>query len=326
MKNRTLIGIVCIVIAVVMVFAVSPLITRMSEQKMIVVRATVDVAKGTLLNPDQFEEVKISKSAVPEKPVVALASFADGTWYASVDIRKGDFLTGAKATQNSTDIDMILESLPDGKVAMTFTVSAVNSLNGKLKAGDIVSLCVTNNKIVTIPLAFKYVKVLTTTTSGGVDEDQVQKKEDGSFTQPSTVTFLLSPRQATLLASYKNGSVRYALVHRGEDKKSEELLAAQDEYLNGLELAAQEAAKQMIAGGNVQSDDKEFNEYYNAHRDQFIKMMDNVFETVFGMKFQSQNDDDSIYDDVEQTTQQQAQPEPEAETAPQDQATAEEEG
>lgn len=320
MKNRTLIGIVCIAIAVVMVFAVSPLINRVSEQKETVVRVVNNVAKGSLIKTTDLEEVKMAKNMLPDRAIGSAQVAAGEDIYASVDLQKGDVLTGNKFTKDADGIEMALMSLPDNKVAMTCSINSINSLNGKLKAGDIVSLCVTKDKITTIPLAFKYVKVLTTTTSGGIDEDQVQKKEDGSFAQPSTVTLMLTPRQAALLASYKSANVRYMLVHRGDDDKSAALLAEEDKYLEGLETAAQEAAKQMISSGNLQTGDKEFDEYYATHKTQFINMMNAVFESVFGMNFETQADT-NIYDDAAQAEQASEQ-----ETAPQDQATEEEEG
>ena len=47
MKNRTLIGIVCIVLAVAVTFLVSPLVNRISEQKTDVIRFTKDISHGS---------------------------------------------------------------------------------------------------------------------------------------------------------------------------------------------------------------------------------------------------------------------------------------
>ena len=45
MKNRTVIGIVCIVLAIAVTFVVSPLVNKIADQKTEVVRFTADVGK-----------------------------------------------------------------------------------------------------------------------------------------------------------------------------------------------------------------------------------------------------------------------------------------
>lgn len=306
MKNRTLIGIVCIVVAVVMVFGVTPLINKMSEQKTTVVRLSSNVSKGAALKASDLEEIKMTNNILPEKAMTSKEFLTTGTYYASVDMQKGDVLTLNKITSDANNVDTILSGLDGTQVAMSIKVdSFAAGLSGKLESGDIVSFCVTKDKKTTIPLAFKYVRVLTTTTSGGVDEDQVKKKDDGSFALPATITVLVSPRQAALLASYKNDFVHVVLVSRGDEEKAAKYLEKENEYLDALEEAAMESAKKMLSGNpSIVSSDAAFNAYYEAHRAEFLSMMNTIFENVFGMNFDTS--DATIYEDAEATTEEEA--------------------
>ena len=60
------------------------------------------------------------------------------------------------------------------------------------------------------------------------------------------------------------------------------------------------------------SDDKAFNEYYEAHHDEFLAMMEKVFEQVFGMNIESQADT-NIYDDSQAQQEAPSQETPSAE-------------
>jgi pilus assembly protein CpaB len=65
MKNRTVIGIVCIILAVAVTFVVSPLVNNISDKKTEVIRFVTDVSHGTEIKDTDVELVKISNSALP---------------------------------------------------------------------------------------------------------------------------------------------------------------------------------------------------------------------------------------------------------------------
>ena len=55
--------------------------------------------------------------------------------------------------------------------------------------------------------------------------------EDGSFELPSTITLLVSVKQATVLANYEeSASMHVALVYRGEPEKAQKFLDKQDKF------------------------------------------------------------------------------------------------
>ena len=231
MKNRTAIGIVCIILAVAVTFVVSPLVNNISDKKTEVVRFTADVSHGTEIKDTDIELVEISNSALPEK-VIKDKSAVVGK-YATTDIFKGDFATESKVTDNANTASDIMASLKGDKVAMSITINSfAGGLSGKLENGDIVSIYVTNKDDETEnPASLKYVRVITTTTSGGIDENDVVENEDGSFELPTTITVLVSVEQAKILANYEESATMHvALVYRGDDATANKFLKAQDDY------------------------------------------------------------------------------------------------
>ena len=231
MKNRTLIGIVCIVLAVATIFLVSPFVNKVSGGTVEAVRLTKDVAQGNKITETDVETVKISKDAIP-KGVFTDTKGIVGR-YASVNLFVGDYLTANKIISTSKSADNVFSTLNGQKFAMSFTIdSFAAGLSGKIKNGDIISLVVmdgSSGKAI-MPPEFKYVKVITTTTSGGVDQDKVQKKDDGTFDPPATITLLVNNTQARLLAEYEANTINCILVYRGSNETAEQFLTKQDEY------------------------------------------------------------------------------------------------
>ncbi len=74
-------------------------------------------------------------------------------------------------------------------------------------------------------------KVITTTTAGGIEQDDIVKNEDGSYEVPSTITLLANAEQAKLLAGYEgSAAMTVALVYRGSPENAKKFLDKQDEY------------------------------------------------------------------------------------------------
>ena len=73
----------------------------------------------------------------------------------------------------------------------------------------------------------QYVKVITTTTSDGIDKDEIV--EGG---KSATVTVLVTPEQAELLANYNSTTnMHFSLVYRGDADKADAYIKVQDDYL-----------------------------------------------------------------------------------------------
>ena len=188
MKNRTIIGIVCMILAVAMTFAVAPLVNRLTSDTTTVVRLKQEVGRGAKITAEQVETVKVKTDTMPQGVYVNTADVIGK--YASSTLYAGDILTKAKLTKDANSADDVFATLDGSKVAVSVTIDTFAAgLSGKLQNGDIISLIVVDKNAGTssIPGELKYMKVITTTTAGGIDQDSIVKNEDGSFEIPSTI-------------------------------------------------------------------------------------------------------------------------------------------
>lgn len=242
MKNRTVIGIICMVLAVAITFCVAPIVNKLSSDTTSVIRLSADAKQGTQITEEQIETVEVKTDTLPAG-VIAEKSAVIGK-YAASNLYAGDYFSKDKLTSEANTADDVFASLDGNKVAVSVTIdSFAAGLSGKLKNGDIISMIVTDKDkgTTTIPGALKYVKVITTTTAGGVDKDSVIKNDDGTYELPSTVTVLVSVEQAKLLAKYEeNSTMQTALVFRGDTETANKFLATQDEFLKNAGGAVNE--------------------------------------------------------------------------------------
>lgn len=86
MKNRTIIGIVCMILAVAMTFAVAPLVNRLTSDTTTVVRLKQDVGRGAKITAEQVETVKVKTDTIPQGVYVntadVIGKYASSTLYA----------------------------------------------------------------------------------------------------------------------------------------------------------------------------------------------------------------------------------------------------
>lgn len=239
MKSRTLIGLLCIVLAVVTTFVVSPMVNKMSEGKTEVVRFTKDISQGAQITEDAIETARLTRSSLPPSYLSKKADVLGK--YAVTALYQGDIATPKKLTADANNAINVFHELTGNKVAMSITIpSFAGGLSAKLEGGDIISIYVTDKEHrTTVPATLKYVKVITTTTAGGVDEPDVVENEDGTKPLPTTVTVLVTVKQAQQLANFeKNATMHVALVYRGNEKTANKFIAKQDKYLKDLETEA----------------------------------------------------------------------------------------
>lgn len=235
MKNRTIIGIICMVFAVAITFLISPVVNNLTSDTTRVIRLAKDVKQGSPITDEDIEVVKVKTDTKP-KGIIVKKNEVIGK-YAASNLFAGDYFTKAKLSGEANTADDVFASLDGSKIAVSVTIDTFAAgLSGKLQNGDIISLIVTpkGETESVIPAELKYVKVVTTTTSGGIDNDSVVKNEDGSYELPSTITVLVNEKQAKLLALYeKNADMQVALVYRGDKKTANKFLAKQNEYFGG---------------------------------------------------------------------------------------------
>ncbi len=237
MKNRTIIGIICIVLALVVTFAVAPLVNRMAESRVNIVRMTKDVVRGHQISENDVEVVKVGGYNLPADIILKKENVVGR--FATTDLKTGDYLLPSKLTNTSDKANDVFRTLNGDKQAISITIQTfAGGLSGKLQNGDIVQLVVYRNSTAKtfIPGALTYVKVITTTTAEGADKDELTVNEDGTYELPSTVTLLVNQAQAKLLVEYENsGRIHADLVYRGDEATTQKFLDAQDDYFRYLE-------------------------------------------------------------------------------------------
>lgn len=237
-KNRTVLGITCIVLALIICFVLSPIISNTGEKTVTVVRVMTDIKSGDEITKDMVSEVKMSGTNQPDN-IVSDDKEVIGK-YASVDMSKGDNVLKSKIADTPYVENTYLAGLDGTNRAISVTLkSFATGLSGKLKSGDIVSIIAPDYQktgMTIVPLELQFVEVIAATNKSGADVDD-SADEEGEL--PSTVTLLVSEKQSLLLADLeKSGTIHISLVYRGNRKTAEEFLAKQEE-LNAQQETAQ---------------------------------------------------------------------------------------
>ena len=231
--NRTVIGIVCILVAFVVCFLLLPMMSRSSSEQMEIVRVKQVIIKGSVIGEGDIEVVSVGAYNLPSS-VLKKKDDVVGK-YARGDMYPGEYLLPSKLTSDIGTATDIMESLDGSQKAISLTIgSFAQGLSGKLETGDIISVIVYSQKdgFAYTPPELQYIKVITSTTSTGVDKANIK-----DTTQPVTVTLLVNQAQAELLAQFeKIASMHFALEYRGDQAVAQKYLDRQNEYFaNGGE-------------------------------------------------------------------------------------------
>ena len=235
MKNRTILGVIFAIVALVIMFVVAPLFNTLASNDIKCVRLKQDVLRGTQITAAHLEEVSVPAYAIPTGAYKSMAEIVGK--YATSQLYAGDYLTAGKLSSVSISAADVLENLGEGKVAISVPISSfAGSLSGKLQNGDVVTFWIrgAEGKDPTIPIELQYVKIVTTTTGNGIDKDQIIVNDDGSFAMPSTVTVVVSEQQAARLVKCSGESMYLTLVYRGNEEQTQKYLDMQDEILERL--------------------------------------------------------------------------------------------
>ena len=256
MKNRTIIGIVCIVLALVVTFAVAPLVNKLSDSRTDIVRLKSDIVQGHMIQESDIEVVTVGSMGLPTNIITKKEAVVGK--FAACDLKANTDLLQSMISDKSDSADDVFHTLDGTKQAISITISSfAGGLSGKLENGDIVSLVVFENETneATIPGGLTYVKVITTTTAEGFDKDELTPNEDGTYELPTTLTLLVNPTQAKMLVEYENRGVIHAdLVYRGDNKTAQKFLDAQDLYFELLaekeDVEPSEPDENNPSGGN----------------------------------------------------------------------------
>ncbi|WP_049895180.1 Flp pilus assembly protein CpaB [Paenibacillus antibioticophila] len=244
LRKRTTVGMACIVLSLILTLGIAPLLNRANSEQTTIVRLSQDVAKGALITKSDVETVRVGAYNLPSTILSSLDSVVNQ--YATVDMKQGDYLLPAKLS--SVPLDAYLSRLDGTKQAISVTIKNLAAgLSGKLQAGDIVTLIASDYgelRTTTSPPELQYVEVLATTTSSGLEAKQAKDPSTDTDEQelPSTLTLLVMPQQATLLADLENKSkLHAALVFRGDTATALTFIDKQDAYFAELSAPKEES-------------------------------------------------------------------------------------
>ena len=259
-RNRTVIGVLCILLALVICFGVTPLFSRSASEKAEIVRVTADIKEGDEITAEMVQTVEVGAYNLPSG-IMTEKDEVIGK-YATADLKVGDYILASKLSNEPAAENAYLYNLDGTKQAISVTIkSFATGLSGKLESGDIVSVLVADYQGMgetVIPPELQYVEVISVTASSGYDantgEAVGEEKE-----LPSTVTLLVTTEQAKVLAGLEQESeLHLALVYRGAPENADEFIAAQDALIE--ELYAEPEAEAAEGAENAESAETEESE------------------------------------------------------------------
>ena len=268
-KNRTVLGIFCIAVSLLICFAITPLVNAGLSKKVAIVRFNQMVQEGEQITKNMVDVVEVGNHNLPENVVRNLAD-VEGK-YLTATVYAGDYILTDKISEEPSAENQYLYNLNGEKQAMSITINTfAEGLSGKLKSGDIVSVIAPDylgSGETVIPAELKYVEVIAVTAKSGYDANtEEQRTEEEEKELPSTVTILVRPEQSRLLARLEaEGEIHLSLVFRGEAEKALEFIKAQDQVLD--EMKAEEEADTQGDGATeegVTSEDGKISPQMNA--------------------------------------------------------------
>ena len=228
--NRTIVGIICIVVALAICFGIAPLVNRLSDGKTEIVRLIKDVPAGATIAETDIEVIEVGSYNLPSNIITDKTQVVGKC--ALVNLSVGDYVLPSKVGNDLNNAQSILESLDADHKAISISIASFAlGFSGKLETGDIISVVVFDEveNLTFTPDELNYVKVITTTTSNGIDKENV---EDTS--QPVTVTLLVNAEQAELLAFYeKVAEMHIVLEYRGDPETAQKYLDVQNKIFGG---------------------------------------------------------------------------------------------
>lgn len=238
LKSRTMLGVLCIVLSLLICFALTPLFNQSVSQKTQIVRVVKDIRAGDQITKDMVQAVEVGGFNLPES-VLRQPQTVVGM-YAKADLSAGDYILPTKLTDVPAAENAYLYSLTGEKQAISVSIkNFAGGLSGKLISGDIVSVIAPDYRKMgstVIPPELTYVEVIGVTASSGYDTDTGEQSGDEDEKQlPATVTLLVSPEQAKILAELEaDGKLHLSLVYRGSRENAAKFTELQDKVISAL--------------------------------------------------------------------------------------------
>ena len=234
-RNRTVVGVLCILLALIICFGVTPLFSRSASEKTEIVRVTKDIKEGDEITAEMVQTVEVGAYNLPQNLMTDKKEVVGK--YATADLAAGDYILSSKLSAVPAAENAYLYNLDCKKQAISVTIkSFATGLSGKLESGDIVTVIVADYQgkgETAIPPELQYVEVISVTASSGYDANTGEVVDEKEL--PSTVTLLVTTEQAKVLAELEQDSeLHLALVYRGTPENAAKFIAAQDALIKEL--------------------------------------------------------------------------------------------
>ena len=249
-RNRTVIGVLCILLALIICFGVTPLFSRSASEKTEIVRVTMDIKEGDEITAEMVQTVEVGAYNLPQNLMTDKKEVVGK--YATADLAAGDYILSSKLSAVPAAENAYLYNLDGTKQAISVTIkSFATGLSGKLESGDIVTVIVADYQgkgETAIPPELQYVEVISVTASSGYDANTGEVVDEKEL--PSTVTLLVTTEQAKVLAELEQDSeLHLALVYRGTPENAAKFIAAQDALIEELYAEPEPENSGETAGG-----------------------------------------------------------------------------
>lgn len=251
LRNRTIIGITCIVLSLIICFGLTPMYNSAITAKTEVIRVSQDIVKGEVITKEMIQIVEIGEYNLPDTIIREKENIIGK--YAKSDIYKGDYLMADKLSDSPLVYYAYLYDFDGSERAISVSIkSFAAGLSGKLEPGDIITVMVSDfgeRKETITPVELQYVQVLAVTASSGLDTEEYVAPEESSYVEdekelPSTITLIATAEQAKLLADLEiKGKIHVAFVYRGSEEHCDEFLNEQSAVLEEIELQNEEAER-----------------------------------------------------------------------------------
>ena len=264
LKNKFLIGIVCIILGLVVGFIAIPATQNGAHSQPVkALRLKQDVPAGSLILDEMVESVEVSQNTIPTTSISSLSEISGK--FAASDLYAGDFLTAEKLLSKLQAQDPMKMATAKGMKVMSITISSLAAgVSGKLQPGDVVGVMAllknntadqsqtlepqetttgSNNQSTELNLdshavvflELQYLEVCSLSAADGSDA-QVKPvpTEDIDNKLPVTVSLFVTDEQASRLAYLEQkGLLHLSFVARGAD--TADFISADRHILNGEE-------------------------------------------------------------------------------------------
>jgi len=246
LRNRTVLGIVSIVLSLIICFGLTPLFNQAISEKISIIRVSENIQKGEQITSKMVETVEIGGYNLPDSVLKQEENIVGK--YALTELHAGDYVLNSKVSDEPLANYEYLTDFNGKERAISVSIkSFATGLSGKLEPGDIVTVLASDFgdlRETVSPDELQYVEVLAVTAGTGLDTDEYEINQESIEKDkelPSTVTLKGSVEQAKLLAEMEaKGKIHVVFVYRGSKENVKKFLEAQDEILTEISEESQE--------------------------------------------------------------------------------------